>query len=144
VPHRRLTALAVFATTVALTAGCEIEVKPGSVPVPFSVAPTPSGSGGVPKYVCTQIYKVLTDGAVRLAEFATGSGDDARAGMRQTFTDMAAQVDAEAARTTDPGLKQALRDISGDLTAGAKQTDPTAYVNGGFQTVGQKLDGQCE
>jgi len=64
--------------------------------------------------------------------------------MQRTFTDMAAKVDAEAARTTDAELKQALSRISTSLTEGSKQSDPRAYVNGAFQTVGQNLDGHCD
>ena len=144
VSHRRLTTLPLaLATTVALTAGCSVEVSPESVPVPFSVAPTPSASAGVPEYVCTAAYKILTDGAVHLAGFVAGSGDAAERGIRDTFRDMAAKVTAEAEQTADPELKQALRTVAGDLTSAAQQDDPKAYVNGGFQTVGQKLDGAC-
>jgi len=144
VPHRRLTALSLaVAATAALAAGCAIEVSPESVPVPFSVAPIPSASAGVPKYVCTAAYKILTDGAVRLAGYLAGSGDAAEKGMRDTLTDMAAKVTAEADRTTDPALQQALRAVAGDLTSGSRQSDPKAYVGGGFETVGQKLDGAC-
>ena len=131
------------ALAVLLVAGCSIEVSPESVPVPISIAPTPSASAGVPKYVCSAAYKILTDGAVRLALDAAKSGDTARDGMRDTFTDMAAKLDAEAAGTSDAGLATALRDISSDLTAGARQSDPRAYVDGGFTTVGQKLDEPC-
>jgi hypothetical protein len=145
VPHRRHIVLPLaLAATAALAGGCTIEVTPGSVPVPFSVAPTPSASAGIPKYVCTATYKILTDGAVRLAEYAANSGNAATDGMRKTFTEMATQVDAEAARTTDADLKQALQKISENLSSGARQTDPKAYIDGEFQTVGQKLDGTCE
>jgi hypothetical protein len=144
VPHRRLTALpAALVATAALAAGCSIEVSPESVPVPFSIAPTPSASAGVPKYVCTAAYKILTDGAVRLAGYVTGSGDAAKKGMRDTFSEMATKVNAEADGTTDAGLQEALRAVAGDLTTASQQSDPKAYVNGGFQTVGQKLDGAC-
>ncbi len=145
-PHRRRrTAVpAVLLTAAALGTGCSIEVAPGAVPVPFSVEPVPSASAGLPAYVCTATYKILTDGAVRLAGYAAGSGDAAADGMRRAFTDMAAQVDAAAARTTDPALRQALGGIAADLTAGARQPDPRAYVDGGFRTVGQKLDGVCD
>ncbi|MFI5890276.1 hypothetical protein ACIA5D_09150 [Actinoplanes sp. NPDC051513] len=143
-PQRRLAALPLaLVATAALAAGCSIEISPESVPVPFSVAPTPSASAGVPKYVCTAAYKILTDGAVRLAGYMTGDGEHARQGLRDTFADMAGKLDAEAAGTTDPALKQALGEVSSDLTAASQQQDPKAYVNGGFQTVGQKLDDAC-
>jgi hypothetical protein len=148
VPHRRLTALPLaLIATAALAAGCEIDLKnadSSGVPVPFSVAPTPSASAGVPKYVCTAAYKILTDGAVRLAGYLNGTGDAAKQGMRDTFLDMAAKVTAEAERTTDPELGQALEKVAGDLTAGAREADPKAYADGGFQTVGQKLDAACD
>jgi hypothetical protein len=144
VPHRRLAALPLALLAAAgLAAGCAIEVQADSIPVPFSVAPTPSASAGVPKYVCTAAYKILTDGAVHLAAYVGGAGENAEKGMRDTFTGMAAQVTAEADRTTDAELEQALRAVADDLTAGAGQADPKAYVDGGFQTVGQKLDGAC-
>jgi hypothetical protein len=142
VPHRRLAAL--LATAAVLLAGCEIELAPGAIPAPISIAPTPSESAGVPKYVCSQTYKILTEGAVRLAEQATASGEAADAAMKQTLTGMAAQVDEELTRTTDPGLRDALRAISDDLSAGSRQSDPKAYLTGGFESVGQKLDGHCE
>jgi len=145
--QRRFSAisLALVAGGVLASAGCEVEVSPGAVnvPAPFSVAPTPSGSSGVPKYVCTAAYKILTDGAVQLAPYFTGSGDAAAKGMRDTFTGMAARLDAEAARTGDAELKLALGAVADDLTAGAQQQDPKAYLNGGFSTVGQKLDAAC-
>jgi hypothetical protein len=146
VPHRRRTALPLaLVATAAVAAGCAIEVSPDAVkvPVPFSVAPTPSASAGVPKYVCTAAYKILTDGAVRLAEYMTGSSDRADKGMRDTFTDMATKLTAEADGTTDTDLAQALRTVSADLTTAAQRPDPKSYVNGGFVTVGQKLDGAC-
>jgi hypothetical protein len=142
VPHRRLAAvpLALFATA-ALAAGCAIEVRADSLPVPFSVAPTPSAAAGVPAYVCTAAYKILTDGAVRLAGYLGGAGD--ADGMREAFGDMAAQVSAEADGTSDAALAEALRAVAADLTAGARQDDPKAYAEGGFATVGQKLDTAC-
>jgi hypothetical protein len=154
VPRRRLAALPLaalplaalpLALSLAVAAGCSVEISPESVPVPFSVAPTPSSSAGVPKYVCTAGYKILTDGAVRLAGYIRGSGEHNTQGLRDTFTDMAAQFTAEADKaTTDPALQQALRTVAGDLTAGAQQADPKAYANGDFQTVGQKLDAACK
>ncbi|XVV09474.1 hypothetical protein ACQP2X_32085 [Actinoplanes sp. CA-131856] len=142
-PRRRSLLPLALAATAALAAGCEIDIAPEAVQAPVSINPTPSESAGVPKYVCTTVYKTLTDGALQLAPLLTSSSDEAKAKMKQTFTDMAAQVDAEVARTTEPALKSALQDISGDLTAGAQLSDPAAYVKGDFQTVGQKLDGKC-
>ena len=145
VPRRRLTApllSTALLLSAALLAGCEIELAPGAIPAPISIAPTPSGSAGVPKYVCSQTYKVLTEGGVQLAQQYAGSGDEATAAMKQTLTGMAAQVDDELTRTSDPGLRSALQEISADLTRGAEQ--PRSYVDSGLRTVGQKLDGHCE
>jgi hypothetical protein len=144
VPQRRLTALPLAVIATASLAGCAIELSPESVPIPFSVAPTPSGSAGVPAYVCTAAYKILTDGAVQLAVKMSSSSDSAKQDMRDAFTDMATKLDREAAGTADQDLKQALAAVSSDLTAAAQQPDPKAYVNGGFQTVGQKLDSACK
>lgn len=141
-PQRRLTALPLALLASVALAACSVEISPESLPVPFSVAPTPSASAGVPKYVCTAAYKILTDGAVRLAGFL-GDGEHNRQGMRDTLTGMAAKLDTEATRVTDADLKQALGAVSADLTAGAQGADPKGYVNGGFQTVGQKLDAAC-
>ncbi|GAA0565705.1 hypothetical protein GCM10010172_56630 [Paractinoplanes ferrugineus] len=142
-PPRRLTALPLaLIATVSLT-GCAIELSPESVPLPFSVAPTPAGSAGVPAYVCTAAYKILTDGAVQLATKMSSSSDSAKQDMRDAFTDMATKLGKEAAGTTDQALKQALSTVAADLTAAAQQPDPKAYVNGDFQTVGQKLDNAC-
>jgi hypothetical protein len=144
VPHRRLTALPLALLASVALAGCAVDIKPGSVPAPFSVAPVPSASAGQPAYICTAVYKILTDGAVTLAEYVAGSGDDAKQGMRQTFSSMATEVSAQSAVATDPDLKRAIDAIAADLTAGSRQADPAAYVNGRFQTVGQKLDGVCQ
>ncbi|WP_127507374.1 hypothetical protein [Actinoplanes solisilvae] len=141
-PRRRLIALPLFLISGVLLAGCEIELAPGAIPAPISIAPTPSESAGVPKYVCSQTYKILTEGAVQLAQQAAGSGDETTAAMKQTLTGMAAQVDEELTRATDPGLRAALLAISADLTEGAEQ--PKDYLTGGFETVGQRLDGHCE
>jgi hypothetical protein len=143
VPQRRLTALPLALLATAALAACSIEISPESVPVPFSVAPTPSASAGVPKYVCSEAYKILTDGAVRLAGFIRGDGEHNRQGLRDTLTDMAGKMDTEAARVTDADLRQALGAVSADLTQAAQGADPKGYVNGGFQTVGQKLDAAC-
>jgi len=98
VPQRRLAAVPLaLVATAALAAGCSIEISPESVPVPFSVAPTPSASAGVPKYVCSEAYKILTDGAVRLAGFIRGDGEHNRQGLRDTLTDMAGKMDTEPA-----------------------------------------------
>jgi len=146
VPQRRLAALPLaLPATAGLAAGCAIEISPESnVPVPFSVAPTPSASAGVPKYVCTAAYKILTDGAVHLAESLTASGDKQRQGLHDSLTEMATKLNTEAAGTTDAQLRDALNAVAADLTSGAQQADLKAYVNGGFQTVGQKLDPACD
>jgi len=145
VPQRRLAALPLaLLATAALAAGCAIEISPGSdIPIPFNIAPTPSASAGVPKYVCTAAYKILTDGAVHLAEGLTASGDRQRRELHDELTDMATKLNTEAARTPDAPLREALSAVATDLTSGAQQADPKAYVNGGFQTVGQKLDPAC-
>src|SRR4051794_5421884 len=126
VPHRGRIVLPVLAATALLAAGCSIEVPPGAVPVPFSIAPVPSASATQPKYICTMAYKILTDGAVRVAQHAAGSGDDDA--LRQTFTDLATQLNEQAAKATDPELKQALTKTSDELTAGARQGDPKAFL----------------
>jgi hypothetical protein len=144
VPRRRLTALPLaLVATASVAAGCSIEISPEAVPVPFSVAPTPSASAGVPKYVCSAAYKILTDGAVHLAGYVRGTGPHNTQGLRDTLTDMAGKITAEADGTTDPTLRQSLRVVAADLTAGAQGADPKAYVNGDFATVGQKLDSAC-
>jgi len=145
VPQRRLTALTLaLVATAGVASGCAIELEPESIPAPFSQAPIPSASVGVPAYVCTAAYKILTDGAVKLAGYLSSSSDTAKQGMRDAFADMATKVDAEAALTADTELKTALAAVSADLRTGSAETaDPKAYVDGGFQTVGQKLDGAC-
>ena len=137
--HRGRTALTVLAATAALSAACSVEVSPGSVPVPFSVAPVPSASASRPEYICTMAYKILTDGAVRLAQHASGA-DDA---LRQTFTDLAAQLNEQAAKATDGELRKALTAIAEELAAGARQSDPKAFLNGDFETIGRHLDAVC-
>ncbi|WP_250002602.1 hypothetical protein [Actinoplanes sp. M2I2] len=143
VPPHRLAALPLALLAATCLTACEIDIAPGSIPPPISIAPTPSGSAGVPKYVCSQVYKVLTEGALRLAEQGASSGDEAKAEMKKTFSDMATEVEEEVSRATDPGLQAALREISDDLASGGRAADPQAYIDGGFQSVGQKLDGHC-
>jgi hypothetical protein len=144
VPQCRLAAVPLtLLATAALAAGCTIEVKADTLPIPFSVAPTPSASAGVPEYVCTAAYRILTEGAVHLAGSLTDS-PSAEKRVREAFTDMSGQLTAEAGRTSDIALQRALLAVAGDLTAAAEQDNPKAYVDGGFQTVGQKLDAACE
>lgn len=142
-PHRRLAGLSVAMLAASASAACSIAVSPGSLPTPFSIAPVPSASAGRPAYVCTAVYKILTDGAVRLAGYVGGSGDAAKKGMQQTLADMSTQVSAAGTKTTDTALRQAIDKVSGDLAAGSQLTDPKSYVNGGFETVGQNLDAAC-
>ena len=142
-PHRRLAGLTLALLAPVALAGCEIKLNPESVPAPFSQAPVPSASTGQPAYVCTAIYQILTSGAARLSNDVGGTSDAARTHMRSTLADMATRVSAEGTKATDPQLKTAIDGISADLTAASQQSDPSSYVNGGFSTVGQKLDGLC-
>lgn len=143
---RRRTAAVPAALLViaALAAGCEIKVDPGSVSAPFSVAPVPSASAGQPMYVCTAVYKILTEGAVKAAAYATGSDATAKDGLRKTFTDMAGQVTAAGAKSDDPAQKTAVDEVAAALTKGGQATDPQAFLNGEFSTIGQKIDGTCQ
>ncbi|MEU4427809.1 hypothetical protein AB0F81_44905 [Actinoplanes sp. NPDC024001] len=148
--RRRRTALgrivlgtAVLAACLLAATGCEIEVAPGSLPVPVSIAPAPSASAGQPAYVCSAVHGVLTSGALRLAEYATGDGADARAGMQRTFAEMAGQITTAGEQSTDPAQRQAVDAIAGDLTRASRSGDPEAFLNGEFTTIAQKLDGTC-
>jgi hypothetical protein len=142
--RRRTAVPATLLAVAALAAGCEIKVAPGSLPTPFSVAPVPSASAGQPKYVCTAVYKILTDGAVRLAEYATGSDDAAKQGLQKTFADMATEVTAAGAKSDDPAQRAAVDQVAAALTEGSRSTDPKAFLNGEFSTIGQKIDNSCE
>jgi hypothetical protein len=129
--------------TAGLTAGCEIEVSPDAIPAPFSVAPIPSASADQPKYVCTAVYKILTDGAVKAAAWATAKGDEAREGLQKTFADMATQISAAGAQSSDPAQRAAVDQVAAALTAGSQAPDPKVFLNGDFSTVGQKIDSTC-
>jgi hypothetical protein len=142
-PHRRLAGLALALLAPAALAACEIKLNPESMPAPFSQAPVPSASTGQPAYVCTAIYQILTSGAARLSSYVGGDSDAAHKNMQTTLADMATKVSAEGTKATDAQLKTAIDDISADLTSASQQPDPSSYVNGGFTTVGQKLDGLC-
>jgi hypothetical protein len=145
VPQRRRTAvptvmIAALAAAASLSA-CEVEIAPGSIPAPFSVAPVPPASAGQPKYVCTAVYKILTDGAVRLAgQAAAGNGEQ---GLRDTFTAMSADVRTAGATSLDAVQREKITAIAGSLEEGAKAADPQAYLAGEFTTIGQELDGTC-
>jgi hypothetical protein len=145
VPHRRRTAVttALLVASAALAAGCdgiEIEIPAGSLPAPVSIAPIPSASAGQPEYVCTAVYKVLTEGAVRLAEHTVNNDAE---GLKRTFADMAAQISAAGDRSTDAAQRTATEGIADALTGAARGDDPKAFLNGEFTTIGQKLDGTC-
>ncbi|MFC3993677.1 hypothetical protein [Actinoplanes siamensis] len=142
--RRRRTAMTVaLLTTAALAAGCEIKVNPESMPAPFSVAPVPSASAGQPMYVCTAVYKILTDGAVKAAAYATGSGDAVRTGLQKTFGEMAADVTAAGAKSEDTAQRAAVDEVAAALTEASTSADPKAFLNGEFTTIGQKIDGTC-
>jgi hypothetical protein len=145
VPHRRRATVttAVLAASAVLAAGCdgvEIEIPPGSLPAPVSIAPIPSASAGQPEYVCTAVYKVLTEGAVRLAEYTVN--DDAE-GLKRTFAGMAAQISAAGNLSLDAAQRTATGQIADALAGASRQADPKAFLNGEFTTIGQKLDGTC-
>ncbi|WP_436536928.1 hypothetical protein [Actinoplanes sp. HUAS TT8] len=141
---RRRTAMTVTLFAVAaLAAGCEIKVNPESIPAPFSVAPIPSASVGQPMYVCTEIYKILTDGAVKAAPYAAGTDDAAKENLRKVFGDMAGQVTAAGAKSNVAAQKSAADLIASSLTAASTATDPQAFLNGDFTTIGQKIDDTC-
>jgi hypothetical protein len=142
-PQRRLAGLTLAVAAVAALAACEIKVDPSSMPAPFSQAPVPSASTGQPGYVCTAVYQTLTSGAARLSTSIGGRSSSDRRATQATLADMAAQVSAEGARTTDTRLREAVDGIAADLTAASQQADPVSYVNGDFTTVGRKLDGLC-
>lgn len=142
-PHRRLAGLSLALLAAAASTACEIAVTPGSLPTPFSVAPVPSASAGRPAYVCTAVYKILTDGAVQLGGYLGGSTDAAKKGLRQTLADMSTKVSAEGVKTTDTDLRQAINKVSAELATGSQLADPKSFVNGDFQTVGQSLDAAC-
>ena len=145
-PQPRRTALAIALVASSALAGCSgsIEIPVGSVQAPISIRPTPSGSYGVPKYVCTEVYKILTDGAFQLAGSLGGTSDKAKQTMRDEFAAMSAKVTGAGAETTDVKLQEATAKIAASLSAAAQNPDPAAYVNGEFQTVGENLDGACQ
>ncbi|GLY08400.1 hypothetical protein [Actinoplanes sp. NBRC 101535] len=134
-PRRTALATALFAA-LTLSAGCEVDIDPGAIPVPVSIAPIPSASAGQPKYVCTAIYKILTDGAVRLAT-------DDRDRLRDAFTTMSTAVAAAGRVSTEPAQRDAATAISESLSRGAQSADPVAYRDGEFATIGQRLDDTC-
>ncbi len=142
-PHRRVAGLALALLAPAALAACEVKLNPSAVPAPFSQAPVPSASTGQPAYVCTAIYQILTGGAARLAGSAGGTSDAAHQSMRTTLAGMATEVSAEGTNATGARLRTAIDDIAADLTAASRQPNPSGYINGGFTTVGQKLDGLC-
>ncbi|MFI1996491.1 hypothetical protein [Actinoplanes sp. NPDC020271] len=141
--RRRITVPVTLLAVAAFAAGCEIKVDPGSVSAPFSVAPIPSASAGQPKYVCTAIYKILTDGAVKAAAYATGTDDAAKDGLRKTFGEMATQVTEAGAKSDVPTQKTAADQIAARLTAASTATDPQAFLNGDFTTISQTIDDTC-
>jgi hypothetical protein len=134
---------ALLAACAVLVTGCdgiEIDVPAGSLPAPVSIAPIPSASAGQPEYVCTAIYKILTDGAVRLAEHTVSNDAE---GLKRTFADMSAQVAAAGAKSTDAAQRTAAEAISDALSDGSQAADPKAFLEGEFVTIGKKLDGTC-
>ncbi|BBH70867.1 hypothetical protein ACTI_75520 [Actinoplanes sp. OR16] len=137
VPQRRRTAVptAMIAALISLSA-CELDVSPSAIPVPFSVAPAPSASVGQPAYVCTAVYKILTDGALKLA----GNGEQE---LRETFAAMSADVREAAATSIDAAQKEKIEAIAASLDRGAAAEDPKAYLAGDFESIGQELDGTC-
>lgn len=141
---RRIAVPVALLAIAALAAGCEIKVNPESVSAPFSVAPIPSASAGQPMYVCTAIYKILTDGAVKATAYATGTDDAAKEGLRKTFGDMATKVTEAAAKSDVAAQKTAADQVATALSTASQATDPHAFLNGDFTTIGQKIDDTCK
>ncbi|GIE36496.1 hypothetical protein Ait01nite_095410 [Actinoplanes italicus] len=141
--RRTIETAALLAASAVLVAGCdgiEIEVPAGSLPAPVSIAPVPSASAGQPEYVCTAVYKILTDGAVRLAEHTVNNDTE---GLKRTFADMSAQVSAAGGKSTDAAQRTATEAISGALADGSRLTDPKTFLEGDFAIIGRRLDGTC-
>jgi hypothetical protein len=149
VPQRRLTglALALIASLTLVATGamasCSIDIPVGDVSGPFSQAPVPSASVGQPAYVCTAVYKILTDGAATLTNYVGGSSDSAKQHMRDALSAMASKVTLEGERTSDTALRTAIDQIAGRLTDASKLDDPRTYIKGDFQTVSNPLDANC-
>ncbi|WP_229073207.1 hypothetical protein [Actinoplanes sp. DH11] len=146
-PQRRRTSApialaAALITATAALSGCTVEVPAGAIPAPFSQAPVPSASVGHPAYVCTAVYQVLTDGAVRLAPYTTGDADAVQ-GLRDTFAAMSADVAAAAATSIDPAQRGTVERIAGSLDEAARGADPRAFLTGEFRTISQELDDTC-
>jgi hypothetical protein len=141
--RRTICTAAVLAVSAMLAAGCdgiEIEVPAGTLPAPVSIAPIPSASAGQPEYVCTAVFKILTEGSVRLAEHAVSNDAE---GLKRTFADMSTQVSEAGNRSADTAQRNAAAAIADALADGSRQADPTAFMEGEFVTIAQKMDGTC-
>jgi hypothetical protein len=143
-PQRRLTGLTLALAATAALAACEIDIDPSSMPAPFSQAPVPSASVGQPGIVCTAVYQILTSGAARMSGAVGRNSASAHRALQEELADMATRVSAEGAKSVDTRLRHATDEMAAELTAASRQPDPSSYVDGGFTTVGQKMDGLCE
>jgi hypothetical protein len=141
--RRTIWTAALLATSAMIVAGCdgiEIEVPSGSLPAPVSIAPIPSASAGQPEYVCTAVFKILTEGSARLAEHTVNNDVE---GLQRTFADMSAQVAEAGGKSSDTAQRAAAAAIADALSDGSRLADPKSFLEGDFATIGQRLDGTC-
>ena len=143
----------VLMTVTVLAAGCDDKTEAAAPATTTPAAPSPPASpspaGPTKDETCAAVTKSLIDGSVGIADDAVKSIDEHWSSkkvadkLRARFAGMAAEVNAQVPRISDPELKAAVRETAGELAEGATTAKPEAFLKNDFQTLGKRSDKVC-
>ncbi|GIG86432.1 hypothetical protein [Plantactinospora endophytica] len=142
-----------LATVAVLGAGCQPGESTGDAagtPTagPTTAAPSPTAAPNT-KEVCQAVTDIFLDGSVKIADDSVKAIEKGLSVAQQnkqlktTLTGLAGQLEAEAAKATDPKVKALVEGIVTDIQTGAKSADPVKFLQTDFVKVGTAIDKEC-
>ncbi|GAB3971672.1 hypothetical protein V1634_08620 [Plantactinospora veratri] len=142
-----------LATVAVLGAGCQPDeptTEAAGTPTagPSTAAPSPTAAPNT-KEVCEAVTNIFLDGSVKIADDSVKAIEKQLSVAQQekqlqtTLTGLAGQLEAEAAKATDPKVKALVEGIVADIESGAKSGDPVKFLQGEFVQVGTRIDREC-
>ncbi|MDG4785474.1 hypothetical protein O7626_05920 [Micromonospora sp. WMMD1102] len=116
---------------------------------PSTAAPSPTAAAPNTREVCAAVTDIFVDGSVKIADDSVKAIEKQLSVAQQakqlktTLAGLADQLEAEAAKATDPEVKALVEEIVADIESGAKAKDPVKYLQSDFVKVGTKIDKEC-
>jgi len=139
-----------LAAAVLLATGCQpADSDSAKQADPSSSAGSTSGGAG-DKEVCLAIAKAVLDTSKKIADESVAaieqgkSEADRNKQLQATFAELATELEAQAAKATDPALKAEIEKSAAGIEAGAKSADPTAFVGTDFVKLATAVDKSCK